>query len=1055
MRKNLLNILLAGSVLTGSTFAAEQQDILNYLAGKNPHAQMAMSDRGFGNRLWDNAKQRLTEFKDSSVFCYEAGKKCFTHGDVGTVITELFEASMKSTSEQFFKKYFHGKQDSSEFNVEALRPLVENVQNIFCTAIEGLIMKQPLYAYDHRTGTKLKIYEDKSVFKKLLGALVPDAVPLKGVMLSLADASPIRNYVVRKIDELTIEYILKCYKLCTGKTVKGSITDILNSWKQSTPREKTSTSENVAATAANSVISTGVQSPQALEFKESPAVQQETNDQISEPLFPSSILMEETNESLSNSFIFEDVNEEVLEKELSSIWTYLEPRVTHMLRNAVTEIMLPMFNKALEELTLELQRKVVPQGNTVGTILTTAGITGSTLLFGPNALLIAPFTAVGGYYATIFGTQVITKTLVDYAEEHKELYTKYYLDSFLSESKGEHYLYGLNAMPIEAEKDIFLRDYYHKAIQHEEGLARAVLNDLSKVSYIGALIKGVLASAQPSPPVIAEQTNDDYASFLLGRILAKLEVGKTLTSEDTLLLQNLQKYPSYAIKQSVSEVVKQWKESKKTNFSTYSKEQKEQQEKAEKNLINTYRLYHHEIPADIAGAYQFAGSSGWEEQFELDYIIVEKAVQNNFASHLKTFSHKDLDILKRATKDFHFLSGFFQTYLDKKATEEEVKQFLESREFLEAMIVQYIKHFGSTYVPKNKEEFQALKDSSLGFGLSDIELIELHRHMSQRDIEEHLEQSDLKIQAKEQELAIIKKQVEAIVTENKSNILRHYATQLTKELNLDEVVRWAYENAKGNLPNFKKMAENSILDESQHNSLPGYNPEQKKLAMVQAEWLKDRALLNLPIGQNFRNQLKGFLGSQERTLVYSIIMTNGFYPYLLAKNIHFNSLNYSTDEFVMLNRIGGNEKADITVPTPIIIPGGDKGDIEVTAYDLDCYASIPTTKSEQGIFNKVYLAGILNMVHKGERIKNIFAMTDEEINLIHQAIIDFKKKTLSEAEVLEFVENEHALQELMISQMPQLAKDHDLFYSFTPLYEKLIKEKKQAVAKITKQQAKK
>lgn len=1045
MQKNFLTLLLAGSILTTSAFATEQTDITDYIAGKNRLTQIAMSERGFVGRVWDNSLQRVSDFKDSSTFCYQTGKKCLTQGDVGSVLTELFEASLKSTSEQFFKNYFHGQLQNSEFDVEALRPLVENVQNIFCNAIEGLLMKQPLYAYDQKTGSKLKIYEDKTVFRKLLGALVPDAVPLKGLMLSLADASPIRTYVVRKIDELTIHYLLQCYHLCTGKTVKSSVSDILNSLTNSKRSENSSTEETITVI---DNVPLSLDDNQTLELSEN-IIESDSSEKIDVLNF----LERNTKSNLDTISVISDELIIKDSQELSSIWAYLEPRVTHLLRNAVTEVMLPTFNKSLEELTLELQHKVIPQGNVIGTLLTTAGVTGSMLLLPATFAPMTLFGLVGGYYATTFGTQVVTKTLIDYAAEHKELYTKYYLDSFLPESKKEHLLYGLNALPTEAEKDIFLSDYYHQALQWEEGLARAVLNDLSKVSYIGGLINKMVGSVKSNPVVHSEKTNDDYAPFLLGGILTKLKNSEKLNSEDEKLLRNLQSYPSYAIKQTVSGIVNQWKNSKTAEFKKYSQEQKKQQQQAEKNLIDLYNLYQNEIPTSIAAAYQGAGQFEMTERFSFDFIKVEEIIQQNFAANLKTLSHKELDVLKRAMKEDQFLVDFLKAYLDKNAKRDEVQKKLKSRDFLEQMAAKYIEHFGATYIKKNKSEFQTLKESSLGFGLSDIELIELHRRMTKEDTQTHLEQSQLKIEAEKKELAIVKQQVDALVAENKQDVLTHYADQLIKQLNMDDVFNWA---SKNKVLNFEEL-------------------EPEKLAKIQTKQLKNMVLANLPIGTAFRTQLKEFLGEAERTEVYSLIMTKHFYPYLIKRleqksdfviidqkstESIFEQKTENTKETFSLSSFFNSSVSDKKLPlskneSTESIPGGEKASIKVTAYGHNFRAFVPTSGTDQGIYNKVDLVNILNTLYKDKKIKDIFQLKDEEIKLVHQEIISFKKNKIYDLDVLEFVKNEATRQEMMVVSMEKLQENSDLFYSFSTVYQDIMKQKKQAVAVIMKQSLKK
>lgn len=1058
IKKNFLNILLAGSILTTASFGSDQRDDLTtYLTGQIPHVQMAIPQENFGWEMWKNFKSTVGKFKDDTVANYGIAKDFVLKRDVGTVVAKLFEEKMLSTSEKFFKDYFHASPSrSDEFDVAALRPLFEKVQNTLYGAVDHLLSKKPLYVY-HPSFGKLTVYEDKTVFRKLLEAIIPDVIPLKGAMVAVADIPVIRSYLVRKIDELTIEYLLKFYTKCTGKSVKQSVKSIMDHLVQRPSAEE----PQQAKTQATAIDDN-------LEFKKSnktaPSLDAEENEQLvqaeaNEIEILESKEKEQATLMASSSLMSEEEISDIKAEKASAIWSYLEPRMNHLLRLSITECMLPAFDKAFEEFAIELQRKALPQSDTFGGIGKGAlfGVAGAASLIGPGiqSLFGAPIGAMG-YLAGTWGTQAFAKTVFDKVFAQKQLHVRYYLDSILPESEREHYLYGLNRNPTPEEKEIFSKDYYHQAIQREQGLIRAVLDDLSKLSYVAKVISQFSGEARMPSLNIAQDAiaNSEYTAFLLGRIIEKQKDGKPLTESEKKLMENLQNYPSYAIKKEVSAIVKQWKEQGSAEFAKYTQTQKEQYRKAEQNLVKTYQLYAQDFPNAIAEVYQQLGLYSRKPRFELDFIEVAESVADAMATHLRTIDNKKLAVLKLAYQDYEFLAKFLKNFLDINvsvdADREEVKAALKIKEFLTQLMKDYVDHFRNKYKGANKSELEQVRKSVLGVGLSDIEIIELHCRMTEEDKQRYLVIDESKAkQAEVQELEVIREQVHALVGENNQKILRYYAEQLTRQLDMEEFVYWAAQGQEKEILKLKKKSQQINLEMPDYKDLPGDDSDQKKWAIVAAQWLNARLFTDLPLAENFRTQLRNFVPtSQLRGTVSTIITTNGFYRYMLQ---HPHALEIGEDkEFVMIKK-GAHIDDHHDVPDNLAtIPGGEKGEIQVEPYKGSLYALM--SPDGQGILGKVDLVTIINTLYKEEKIKNILDISDDEMKLIQTQIHEFRKAQLYDAETLEFVEELAGLQAIMIQHAEKLQETKDLFYSYNDVYEQMMRDKTQVVERIMRQE---
>ncbi|HXF90755.1 MAG TPA: hypothetical protein VNJ29_02365, partial [Candidatus Nitrosotenuis sp.] len=290
------------TVFSAPLFATEdQQDFTtSYLIGQSKTLEVAVPQRGMISEFASQFRDDITH-KTKSKFshAFDLGKKIIQDRDLGPLVVDMLEGYLTAANQKLIGEFFKPKNSlaKDEFDVEALRPLVEAIRNKLCDLIGEVFLKRNLVGY-LPDGKAIKIYENRTVFNLLLDAFIPDLVPAKKLIIKVSDIGPIRNYLMDKFDEMIIKGILSLYQKTTGKAVKQSISDLVS---HLTARSKVDPKEDIKGK-TKEVAATIPELRIGVDHKET----------LGEA-------------SLSLPSVADEINQKEIEEEGSHVWEFLEP----------------------------------------------------------------------------------------------------------------------------------------------------------------------------------------------------------------------------------------------------------------------------------------------------------------------------------------------------------------------------------------------------------------------------------------------------------------------------------------------------------------------------------------------------------------------------------------------------------------------------------------------------------------------------------------------------------------------------------------------------------
>lgn len=302
-----------------------------------------------------------------------------------------------------------------------------------------------------------------------------------------------------------------------------------------------------------------------------------------------------------------ELSKESLES-LSEIWDYLEPRLSHYIRSALSETLMALLgftvDKVSEPAFIKLSKTISNHSSNICMLSSCAiGYMGDYLTSVPYLDGIAlgglAYWFTNGIVNAVIpsGLEESRLKLVDIINEQVRLVVNYHAYGLLPLSSNEHRIFGLNPDPSEEERSLFREDYEARDQLLAESLLIAALKDLYQVSssffdnipVISGMTKRIYdfirsdsndslaAYTLLSPGESHAQTQyiDTAARFRLYRIVAELDRVKRLTGsyethsllqrvfdalmgegdvkpnlsfEDQELLDAIRKYPSFAMR---------------------------------------------------------------------------------------------------------------------------------------------------------------------------------------------------------------------------------------------------------------------------------------------------------------------------------------------------------------------------------------------------------------------------------------------------------------------------------------------------------------------------
>lgn len=1039
----LSSLMLTLPLLTTALSAMDDNQIIaDYLGGKSKAISTLAPDKNiateFGERFVENTKN---SFSNNSNYFYTMCSRIWHDRDIGPYAMDLFEEYMTPANHKLINEFFKGSgKDDGDFNVEALRPLVETLRKSISCVIAEVYLKQKLFADSYETG-RHNIYENKSVFLLILEETVPDCITGKNILLKVADIPFVRDYLTYKFDELIINTLLSFYQQTTKKTVKHTLAELVTSLAQqnadSQPVKQSATEANATGDISQKSVKQALTTP---------------------------------------------ITEDKAENEPSKIWEYFAPRLQHFLRIAFAKKLKTYLSESGSDFASYALKKATPQDNMFSIYLcsATAGYTFGQNYYGFLGGLAGVPAGIGAAYIGKLAKTSLLQTLQSRVINHFDLLFDYYSYKLIPYSADEHYLYHVNDKPLETERQINYQDHAAANAAHERGLMSAVLHDISNYSWFLNFLKPydekILLEATDKNPV---QKNNYSQMIKLGGLLAKQQRNLPLSSAEKQLLENLQDFPSYDIKRQEIEVTTLWGQ-KSQQLHNKVKEVKANAQIAQTRLLDYYRLYGKEIPAEIAMAYQGLSSSlhYFDSRLAVDFIDVEESVAQGILAVIDTFSETKIKLLAESVKDYPFLLDYINKFMHATGTTdvsyEEAKALIQTPDFISKLPEDYSRHKNKKYIEQHSDSLEKLKKSVYGFDQLDLDIIELHSHLTTAQLEDldgllampSLSYDDALAQAVSaletrqtaglstgakainNELEVIGNILHGLIKENEQDIIDHFAEQFITK---GDLTLFAEQVVKGQTPTDTQVNEQWQARESEFqpklDELKA-TPQQIGWALAQIERPQKEGYQSWVTFNNFKASLKPLLSDAKlRTAVYTQISKKLFSQIL---DLHKTALKKSSAT-INTPPVNNGLLSGFLYTTPKIVenPVDHKpvatGPIE--PFALTAYKDIHTcNKKDVAAFN---LAEIVRNLMKNDQIVDITKITFTDIAVIYGKVQD-RKKQIMQAEAFDFG-NTHPL-ELVAFKDTLDAYKGKIFYGYWEIYNEMCQHKITPFVKMIKNQ---
>jgi len=152
------------------------------------------------------------------------------NGDWSSIAGVGIEEVMEQFNGQFLSRFnLETYPENGEFNPESFKPFLKAFREKATALLQVWLGKNGnSYALNLANGERYPIFND-TPFNQLANFLIPDCMPMKGLFISICNAGPVNNYLANKLDEMAINYLLNLYASQKGESVKQrGAADILN-----------------------------------------------------------------------------------------------------------------------------------------------------------------------------------------------------------------------------------------------------------------------------------------------------------------------------------------------------------------------------------------------------------------------------------------------------------------------------------------------------------------------------------------------------------------------------------------------------------------------------------------------------------------------------------------------------------------------------------------------------------------------------------------------------------------------------------------------------------
>lgn len=514
--------------------------------------------------------------------------------------------------------------------------VVNLLRNSFLS--EGMVALGP-------DGAKYPVIQNQELLTVILRNISPD-FPMKGVLLSLANNKYLNAFLMKKIDQFILQQFLNVYRLSTGSTLKKDVSNMLPSLISGSLKGVASMPLAAAKMGQNLMA----------DYDNAGALAPLSKDD-------SVITPEE-------------------EQALSKVVQYIEPRLTHVIREIIqTDYINKIIEKALTASTdpiIKTALRVNPVAN-LGNIGAIAGGIASYVNV-PLGMTMAGAGYFAGMYLGHFANHMQQQTK-GFVLNQLDIYKKYIAYRLLPITREEYVLYYLNETPSEDLKNLLQEDYNLRQKITSQSLIWSILQDVTSALRVDGIVNATASVAQSARDSLnqlkdyfIQNKNTDLAAFSSGidetfatdkdkkhQAVRKLvfilsQNEKSLSQSDKDFLKEAIRYPSFEVFQKNLENL-----NKTINYLSKNDLQKLKDEKAinEAKRKETHQKYQeeiriiHDFVTEIAASYQHKQMND-VDRFSYDWITVEDALTHTANMLPVGF----LKVLKEMTTNTPFIDAY-------------------------------------------------------------------------------------------------------------------------------------------------------------------------------------------------------------------------------------------------------------------------------------------------------------------------------------------------------------------------------------------------------------
>lgn len=594
-------------------------------------------------------------------------------------IRELSEGSLQSMIQQSLGTNLRRYQERNAAAHARGEIDADSVKAIFTAVREGVYQSlmrtgafgtpQRVYVPE-RSVTETHYNVSLSVAASFVNTILPNALPLRGALISLINNSQINGFLLNQIDalfaRLTVRYFEKITGIKLNQVMLGSL---------------------------GIVGLSGIG------------------------------LSKQTIDTALSDYENADDLPELTQKDqqsFSELWNYINPRLTHYIRNGIIESVMGVASISADKISdpagLALARAIQNNSQfitgTIGLIGYTAGeaLTSIPLVDGAFGAGIAYWLSNGVLQAALpSGIDESRRKLIEMTMRTLRLTATYYVNEFLPVRPTEHRLFGLNPAPTPTELALFRPDYEEQDRLNQQSLVAALIRDLAstistpissllKISGISAIASALLGSGNKdglalltAPQGHAQPNHHDTAAriqlFELAQALDAIEKQQTdftnsapwysralaywngeipnklkLTDDQQRLLDTIRKHPSFEfLKAELDHLAKNYtwlsRNDRKQNLQPYEVQRKAlsadftQEAKAILSKINAAKIALNGKVQDIETAISTLMNTLSMEHFVIALdAIIDTGVRDQF--DFKTRPITDLPGFAVALKDY-------------------------------------------------------------------------------------------------------------------------------------------------------------------------------------------------------------------------------------------------------------------------------------------------------------------------------------------------------------------------------------------------------------------